>query len=106
MDPTGVSGASAIVSQFWASPGCGLSRSTCQRRDRRYARSDSGLKSADSPLIVGVPLATRMTLTASPMTSARRHSPLGPRGVDILIGCNKGVNLGENVLMEPPLSLG
>ena len=65
-----------------------------------------GLKLAESPSLVGAPVATRMTLTASPMTSARRYSQLAPRGVNILIGRNKGVNLGENVLMEPPLSLG
>jgi len=52
------------------------------------------------------PLATRTILAASSMTSARRHSSLGPRGIDIFVGRNKGVNLGENVLMEPPLSLG
>ena len=39
------------------------------------------------------------------MASAR-YAPLRPRSIDALIGCNKGVNLGENVLMEPPLSLG
>jgi hypothetical protein len=55
VDPTGVSGASKIASAgFWASARCGLSRSTCGRRDRRYSHSDSGLKPTSSPLIVGL----------------------------------------------------
>src|SRR5664280_1469562 len=49
---------------------------------------------------------SRRALTAWLMTSVRRYAPLRPRGIDVLIGCNKGVNFGENVLMEPPLSLG
>jgi hypothetical protein len=49
---------------------------------------------------------SRRALTAWLMTSVRRHAPLRPWGIDVLIGCNKGVNFGENVLMEPPLSLG
>ena len=37
---------------------------------------------------------------------AGRFSPLGPRGIDILIGRNKGVYFSENALIEPPPLLG
>ena len=43
---------------------------------------------------------------AQAFTSAGHFSPLGPRGVDILVGRNESVYFSENVLMEPPPLLG
>ena len=103
---TGVSGASAIVSYFLVSVGCRPLVDRLADAEIGAMRTATWAEAGRVAIELEGARATRMTLTASPINSTRRDSLSGPRGVDILIGRNKGVNLGENVLMEPPLRLG